>query len=162
MNMLTYSKRYWNQHGTSIILFSNEFSERLIWKKLALVWSELLRLFVKILTAGDKYWHRKMQKFPQQFQTPLSQKEKRIFAFPKCAWNLERFDQKYEYPGLIISEKYWFQNSWLLKRRKGRASEHHSVINVLPGTKHCWNQHGTSIVLFSHELDINWVGKSLL
>ena len=26
---------------------------------------------------------------------------------------------------------------WLLKRLKGLASEHHSVVNVLTGSKHC-------------------------
>ena len=49
-----------------------------------------------------------MQNFPQQFQTPLSKKQK-IFskffiAFLKCAWNLEHFRKKDEYPSLIISE----------------------------------------------------------
>ena len=36
-------------------------------------------------------------------------KKKRLFfvffiAFLKCAWNLEHFEKKYEYPSLIISE----------------------------------------------------------
>ena len=49
-----------------------------------------------------------MQNFPQQFQTPLSHKQK-IFswffiAFLKCAWNIENFQKKDEYPSLIISE----------------------------------------------------------
>ena len=49
-----------------------------------------------------------MQNFPQQFKTPLSQKLK-IFsgffiAFVKCAWNVEHFQKKDEYPSLIISE----------------------------------------------------------
>ena len=49
-----------------------------------------------------------MQNFPQQFQTPASQKQK-IFSgffivFLKCAWNLEHFQKKDEYPSLIISE----------------------------------------------------------
>ena len=49
-----------------------------------------------------------MQKFPQQFQTPLSQKQKTLswffIAFLKCAWNLEHFLKKHKYPSLIISE----------------------------------------------------------
>ena len=49
-----------------------------------------------------------MQNFPQQFQTPLSQKKKsfsRVFIlFLKCTWNLEHFQKKDEYPSLIISE----------------------------------------------------------
>ena len=113
MNMLTDSKRCLNQHGTSIILFSHEFSDRLIWKKLVLAWSELLRLFVKILTAGDKYSRRNMKNFPQKVEMPLSQKEKTFYgffiAFMKCAWNLEHFEKKDEYPDLIISEIIHFK-----------------------------------------------------
>ena len=49
-----------------------------------------------------------MQNFPQQFQTPASQKQK-IFSgfsivFLKCALILEHFQKKDEYPSLIISE----------------------------------------------------------
>ena len=49
-----------------------------------------------------------MRNFPEQIQTPLSQKQKSFsgffIAFPKCAWNLEHFQKKDEYPSLIISE----------------------------------------------------------
>ena len=72
------------------------------------VWYEILRLFVNGLTADDKYSCSNMQNLPQQFQTLLSQKQKtfsRFFiAFLKCAWNLEHFQKKDEYPRLIISE----------------------------------------------------------
>ena len=49
-----------------------------------------------------------MKNLPQQFQTPLSPKQKTFseffIAFLKCAWNLEHFHEKDEYPSLIISE----------------------------------------------------------
>ena len=49
-----------------------------------------------------------MQNLPQQFQTPLSQKQKAFsgffIAFLKCALNLEHFQKKDEYPSVIISE----------------------------------------------------------
>ena len=49
-----------------------------------------------------------MKNLPQEFQTPLSLKQKTFFeffiAFVKCAWNLEHFQKKDEYPSLIISE----------------------------------------------------------
>ena len=49
-----------------------------------------------------------MQNFPQQFQTPLSHKQKTFsgffIAFLKWAWNLEPFQKKDEYSSLIISE----------------------------------------------------------
>ena len=73
-----------------------------------LVWYEILRLFVNALTADAKYSDSNMQNFPQQFQTPLSQKQKTFsgffIAFMKCAWNLEHFQKKDEYSSLIISE----------------------------------------------------------
>ena len=72
------------------------------------VWYEILRLFVNALTADDKYSGSNMQSLPQQFQTPLSQKQKSFsgffIAFLKCAWNLEYFSKNDEYPSLIISE----------------------------------------------------------
>ena len=49
-----------------------------------------------------------MQNFPQQIQTPISQKQK-IFsgffiAYLECATNLEHFEKKYESPCPVISE----------------------------------------------------------
>ena len=72
------------------------------------VWYEILRLFVNALTADDKCSGSNMQNLPQQFQTPLSQKQNTFswffIAFLKCAWYLEHFPKKDEYPNLIISE----------------------------------------------------------
>ena len=65
-------------------------------------------MFVNALTADDKYSGSNMQNLQQQFQTPLAQKQKTFsgffVAFLKCAWNLEHFQKKHEYPSLIISE----------------------------------------------------------
>ena len=78
------------------------------WKKSLSVWYEILRLFVNALTADDKYSGSNMQNLLQQLQTPLSQKQKTFsgsfIAFLKCAWNLEHFQKKHEYPSLIIPE----------------------------------------------------------
>ena len=72
------------------------------------MWYEILRLFVNALTADDKYSGSNMETLRQQFQTPLSPKQKTFsgffIAFLKCAWNLEHFQKKDEYPRLIISE----------------------------------------------------------
>ena len=72
------------------------------------MWYEILRLFVNALTANDKYSGSNMENLPQQFQAPLSRKQN-IFseffiALLICAWKLEHFQKKDEYPGLIISE----------------------------------------------------------
>ena len=49
-----------------------------------------------------------MQFLPQQFQTPLSHKQKTLsrffIAFLIYAWNLEDFRKNDEYPSLTISE----------------------------------------------------------
>ena len=72
------------------------------------MWYEILRLFVNALTADDKYSDNYMQNLPKQFQAPLSHKQKTfpgfLIAFLNCAWNLEHFQEKDEYPSLIISE----------------------------------------------------------
>ena len=106
-----------------------------------------------------------MRNLLQQFQTPLSKKQKTFsgffIAFLKCAWNLEHFQKKDEYSGLIISEIIDAERR-LLKRLKGLASEHHSLMKVLTGSKHCWNQHGTTITLFSSQFEVNWVAKSYI
>ena len=67
-------------------------------------------MFVNALTNDGKYSGSNMQNLRQEFQTPLSQKQKTFcwffIAFLKCAWNLEHFRKKDEYPSLIISEIY--------------------------------------------------------
>ena len=72
------------------------------------MWHEILRPIVNALTADDKYSATNMKHLQQQFQTPLSQKQKTFswffISFLKCAWNLEHFQKKDEYPSLIISE----------------------------------------------------------
>ena len=49
-----------------------------------------------------------MKNLRQQFQTPLSRKQKTFseffIAFLEFAWNLEHFQKKDEYPSLILSE----------------------------------------------------------
>ena len=89
-------------------------SSKLSWKKTALLWSKILRLFANTLTANDKYSFRNMQNFLQQLQTLLSEKRKTFSGFfieiLKCAWNLQQFEKKDESPSLIISEiivSYW-------------------------------------------------------
>ena len=102
MNVLTGSKHCWNKHGTSITLFSRQFEVNSVKKKSSSVWYEIFRLFVNALTADDKYCGSNMQK------TPLYHKQTTFsgffIAFLKCAWDLEHFPKKDEYPNLIISE----------------------------------------------------------
>ena len=52
---------------------------KLTYKKSPSVWCEILRNFVNALTADDKYSGSNMQNFQQQFQRPLSKKQKIFF-----------------------------------------------------------------------------------
>ena len=74
----------------------------------ALVTSQIFRLLVNTLTPDDKYSHRNMQIFWQQFKTPLSQKGKTLcgffIEFLKRAWNLEHSEEKEEDPSVIFTE----------------------------------------------------------
>ena len=59
------------------------------------------------MTTDDKYSRRNMLTFTQQFEAPLSQKQNTFseffLAFLKSALNLQHFEQKDEYPSLVIS-----------------------------------------------------------
>ena len=81
-------------------------SSKLSWKKTALLWLKILRLFVNTLTADDRYSCRNMQNFLQTLQTLQKRKTLCGFftAFLKCTWNLQYFAKKDESPSLIISE----------------------------------------------------------
>ena len=62
------------------------------------------------MTTDDKYSRRKMLNFTQKLEEPFSQKQKTFsglfLAFLKCALNLEHFQNKDEYPSLVISKVY--------------------------------------------------------
>ena len=67
------------------------------------------------MTTDDKYSRRNMLNFTQQFEAPLSQKQKAFsgffLAFLKYASNLEHFEKKDEYPRLVISKLIGWQKS---------------------------------------------------
>ena len=67
--------------------------------------------------------------------------------------------RKVSYPNYY--RNYCIRKRCLLKWLKGLSSAHHSVINVLTVSKHCWSKHGITTFLIFHEFEINWVGKSL-
>ena len=117
--------------------------EKLSLKKSNLVTSEIFRLFVNMLTPDDKYFRRYMSIFSQQIQTLLSQKGKTFcgffIVFLKCTWNWEHSEKKRRVSLPNYYRNYCIRKRCLLKRLKGLASAHHSVINVLTASKHCWS-----------------------
>ena len=60
------------------------------------------------MTADDRYIRCNMQNFPQQLQTPISEKQK-IFSgffieYLEYASNLEHFEKKDQHPSPVFSE----------------------------------------------------------
>ena len=81
----------------------------------SLIRSDILGLFVNTLTADNMYSRCliiseiNVHNFAdQKFKCHYLNNEKTFsgffLAFLKCAWNLEHFEKKDEYPSLIISE----------------------------------------------------------
>ena len=77
------------------------------WTKSAFVRSEISTLFFNTLTTNDKYSRRNILNFTEQFEPPLSQRQKTFsqffLAFLKCALNLEHLERKDENPSRVIS-----------------------------------------------------------
>ena len=63
---------------------------KLGWKKTALLWWKILRLFANTLTDDDKNSCRNMQNFLQQLQTLLSEKRKTFCDFLLHFWNVHK------------------------------------------------------------------------
>ena len=84
-----------------IILFFHAFGINLSWKKSALVWSEILTLFVNTLTAHNKYSRCNVHNFMRNnvFKRQLRFQKWKTFcgffiAFLKCACNLEHIEKE--------------------------------------------------------------------
>ena len=60
------------------------------------------------MTEDDRYIRCKMQNFPQQLQTPISQKQKIFLDFLLHIWNVHQIynilKKKDEHPSLVIAE----------------------------------------------------------
>ena len=140
--------------------------DKLSWKKCALFISEIFRLFVN--TFVDSRW----QVFPSQYADFLtttshvfiSKRKDFLSIFDSISEMCMKFTTFWKTRSVSqfdYRRYYCIRKRCLVKRLKGLASADHSVINVLMGSKHCWSQHGTTIFLFFHNFQINWIGKSL-
>ena len=140
-------------------------SGKLSWKKTVLLWIKILILFVNTLTADDKYSCRNMQNFLQQLQTLLSQKRKTLsgffIAFLKCSWNSQHSEKKDECPSLFIP-KLLFRKQVLTETSRRccfRTPFGNQRVNGFQAPLKVGRHH---YYPFSHEFQVNWVGKTLL
>ena len=125
----------------------------------ALVRIESLGPFFNTLAADDKYSRRNMQKFQQQLQTALSQKQKIflqfLLLFIKPTLNLEHFDKKNVSLLISVFPKVFTPKEVVTWTSKAPFFRTLSAINVFRSSKHCRNQHYITIILLFHEYEIN-------
>ena len=162
--MLTGSRHCSNQHHTTNIVFFQEFeknwagkslpwSDMKSWDCLLAHWPPITAISVAICRISATTSSTNILKTKDFFWF--------LIAFLECSSNLKNFEKKRWASSPNYYRNYWLRNSWLHKRLKGLASEHHSVSNVLTSSRHCSNHHDTTILVFFHAFQINWVGKSL-
>ena len=134
------------------------------WKKSLLVICKLLRMFVKILTADDKYSLLNRNIWRTPFQMQLSQKQK-IFsqfvsAFLKCWLNFEQFKTKMTliadvFPKLRIPKSKVKKISKKSSFRGTIEKQHEKK------TKYPRKLNPTAFTRFIDHCEVNWVGKSV-
>ena len=84
------------------------FTGKLIWKMSPIEFSEILGVFVKTLTANDKYLVLDWKKLPLPIPTQLSEKRKTFsqyfVPFLECKSNFKHFERKDDRHSQSISE----------------------------------------------------------
>ena len=68
-----------------------------------------------------------------------------LLKFLKSKWNVDHFERNYEPHRLINLDII--------------DSERNGYLNVVTGTKVCWNLHDGTFIFFFHPLEILWAGK---
>ena len=142
INGLTASKQCWSQHGTTIFLFFHEFLINWVGKSLPsshLKSSEcLLTRWLPMTNIPVAIWRFSGNTFER-----LYLKKERLFLIFYCisemCMKLRTFRKTKRVSQVNYCWYYCIRKRCLLKRLKGLASTHYSVINVLTGSKHCWS-----------------------
>ena len=147
-------KDCWSQHGTTIFRFFHEFEINWVGNSLP---QSHLESSDCLLTR----WLR-WQVFPSQYGDFLtttwndfiSKRKSLLWIFYCISEMCMKFrtfwkERRISYPNYY--RNYIIRKICLLNRLKGLPSAHHSLINGLTGSKHCWSQHGITILFFFHE-----------
>ena len=116
-------------------------------KKFVVVVSEILRLFVTILTTGGKYFLSvKASVYRNKFKCNYVEIKKYFLNFFLHFRNVHKFlNTLKERWGseVLYSWNHRLQKVVLLKCLKNPVSEHLWALNMVRGPKHCLNQHGS-------------------
>ena len=128
-----------------------------LWRKIhsentVSVVSEILRLFVTILTSADKYsFSAKGSVSNKQFKCNYVQIKKSFLNFFLHFRNLHEIWNTFKKSWALQVICFWnyrLQKAGLLKCPKSLISEHLWTVNMLKGQKHCINLHRIIFVIF--------------
>ena len=130
---------------------------RSIWNEVSstnsiLVVSEILRLFVHILTPDEKYSLSVKASVERNQLKWIYVKIKKIFSIFSCNSRIcIKFGilWKTRWPSVVnCFQNYRLEKAGLLKCLKRPVSEHLCIVNVLKGPKDCLNLQGSIFVIF--------------
>ena len=107
-NMVNLAKHSWNQHRSTIIIFTNHCQRKMSWKRSPLLTGKILGLLVYTLAGDEMYLVLHRNNLMIAIQMQLSQKKKNFFSifgpFFKSIWNFERFEKKDNPHRFCVSE----------------------------------------------------------
>ena len=150
--------------GIFVILFWS-FSKKISSKNSVLAISEILSLFVKILTPDDKYsLSGKAITNATNSNVNISKSKNICWIFCCISGIKTKFEVvfKKRWASEVISFwNYRLEKAGLLKCLKGPVSEHLWTVNILKGHKDCLHVHGSIFVRFFHHSERKSAWKSL-
>ena len=164
--MLEGPKHLWNLHESTFIKLCCISEGDWLRKPLVLLIFEFLRLYVKTLTAGDKYSLCDIWNLQDLIQMQLSKKVKTFFEifsrFLKTISRFRHFEKKDGSRSLSISKIWDRHRHFYTKCLNKSASEHLWKVNISERRKHLWNLHYTTFTMFFFlDCDCKWPEKYL-
>ena len=153
-NMVRGTKNCWNLNHTTFTIFIahcevNSFAENcfsVIWK--------VLKMFVNILTADDKFSLLNRDNLRQPIQMQLSQKKKHFLNLFLQFWKLDKILNIFNKRMTFIVAV--FPTLWTQKNVVNQISKKSNFIRFfakqhVKGSKYCWNRnHTTCTILLNH------------
>ena len=126
---------------------------------------EILGLFRNTFIVNDKYPVRDCDNFPSLNQMQLSSKTKNFFwfllLFLESSSNLKNCETKSWSSYLLYYGIYRLWKTWLDHSLKNNVSEHPLTVNMLNSTKHLYNLHESTFIIFFHHSERTWLEKYL-
>ena len=160
-NVANGSKHCFNRNDSTFTIFIDHCEGNWVGKGLT---CKAWRLFVKTLTAGDKYSLPSRDNLMQQIQMHLSQKQKLVLYFFAHFWNLQKIlniFKKRSPSNPLHFRNYGLWKTLLDKCLKSPVSGALITGNVVNEPKHCVNLNDSTFTICIDHFQDDWVAKGL-